>query len=99
MSEVERQKFAIQTVTDMFGIEAATPEEYFEIDYIQQSWTSGCVAALPPGLLTQAGTALNEPVGRLYWAGTERSTRWINYMDGAVRSGQQAARQILQQVI
>ncbi|PSM46759.1 amine oxidase [Chroococcidiopsis sp. CCALA 051] len=99
LSEVERRRLAIQTVTDMFGIAAAAPEEYFEIDYTQQSWTSGCVAALPPGLLTQAGAALNEPVGRIYWAGTERSTRWINYMDGAVRSGQHAARQILEQLI
>ncbi|MBG1258769.1 FAD-dependent oxidoreductase, partial [Nostoc commune] len=39
--------------------------------------------------------ALREPVGRIYWAGTERSMRWMNYMDGAVRSGQYAAQQIL----
>jgi len=42
--------------------------------------------------------ALREPVGRLHWARTETSTYWNGYMDGAVRSGQRAAREELERL-
>jgi monoamine oxidase len=95
LDETDRRSLAMQALSKIFTAEAAHPDEYIEIDYNKQAWTGGCVAALPPGLLTQAGHALRQPVGRIYWAGTERSMRWMNYMDGAVRSGQYAAQQIL----
>ena len=41
---------------------------------------------------------LREPVGRIHWAGTETSTFWNGYMDGAVRSGERAANEVLAQV-
>jgi monoamine oxidase len=47
-------------------------------------------------LLTDYGRALREPVGRIHWAGTETSTVWCGYMDGAVRSGQRVAAEVLQ---
>ena len=33
--------------------------------------------------------------GRIHWAGTETSTYWNGYMDGAVRSGERAAEEVL----
>ena len=36
-----------------------------------------------------------QPVGRIHWAGTETSTYWNGYMDGAVRSGERAAHEVL----
>jgi monoamine oxidase len=53
------------------------------------------VGIAPPGLLTTFGAALRAPVGRIHWAGTETSTFWNGYMDGAVRSGERAAREAL----
>ena len=41
--------------------------------------------------LTEFGDVLRTPVGRIHWAGTETSTYWNGYMDGAVRSGERAA--------
>ena len=41
-----------------------------------------------PARCSAYGPALREPVGRIHWAGTETSTYWNGYMDGAVRSGQ-----------
>jgi hypothetical protein len=41
------------------------------------------------------GAALRAPVGRIHWAGTESSTVWMGYMDGAVRSGERAAQEVL----
>ena len=49
------------------------------------------MAVLPPGVLLDFGEAIRTPVGRIHWAGTETSTYWTGYLDGAVRSGERAA--------
>ena len=46
-------------------------------------------------VLLDFGKAIREPVGRIHWAGTETSTYWNGYMDGAVRSGERAAAEVL----
>jgi monoamine oxidase len=51
---------------------------------------------MPPGGWTGFGTALRAPVGRLHWAGAETAMVWNGYMDGAVESGQRAAREALE---
>ena len=53
------------------------------------------VAVLGPGTLIDFGSALQMPVGRVHWAGTETSTYWNGYMDGAVRSGERAASEVV----
>jgi len=44
---------------------------------------------------TSYGWHIREPVERIHWAGTETSTWWNGYMDGAVRSGERAAGEVL----
>jgi monoamine oxidase len=64
-----------------------------------EEWTRGCPVAVPgPGVLDAHGPALRRPVGRIHWAGTETSTYWNGYMDGAVRSGERAAKEILHEL-
>lgn len=48
-----------------------------------------------PGALTSFGDALRAPFGRVHWAGSETSTFWVGYMDGAVRSGERAAKEVM----
>lgn len=48
-----------------------------------------------PNVWTRYGHALREPVGPVHWAGTETATAWSGYMDGAVRSGDRAAAEVL----
>jgi monoamine oxidase len=61
-----------------------------------EQWSRGCpVGVFPPGVLLDNGPALRAPVGRVHWAGTEASTYWNGYMDGAIRSGERAAREAL----
>ena len=64
---------------------------------------SGGTAAARSGSTGRAallayGRALRAPVGRIHWAGTETSTYWNGYMDGAVRSGERAAREVLDEL-
>lgn len=42
---------------------------------------------------------LREPVGKLYFAGTETATEWSGYMEGAVQAGERAAREVRAQPI
>ena len=46
-------------------------------------------------MLTAFGPALREPIGPLHWAGTETATVWNGYIDGALQSGERAAREAL----
>jgi monoamine oxidase len=40
------------------------------------------------------GSTIREPFGRVHWAGTETSTYWAGYMDGAVRAGERSADEV-----
>ena len=50
---------------------------------------------MPTGGWTGYGDALRAPIGPIHWAGAETATVWSGYMDGAVQSGQRAAREAL----
>jgi monoamine oxidase len=79
-----------------FGKRAASPEEFLALDWSAERWSGGCYGAhLAPGVLTQFGPALREPCGPIHWAGTEAATVWTGYMDGAVRSGERAAAEVI----
>jgi monoamine oxidase len=72
------------------------PREYFGKNWREEQWTRGCPTAFgPPGFLTTYRNARNAPVGRIHWAGTETAGYWTGYMDGAVRAGERAAREVL----
>jgi monoamine oxidase len=46
-------------------------------------------------VLHSYGPLLRKRFGRVHWAGTETAGYWNGYMDGAVRSGERAAREVL----
>ena len=95
-TDQERRTAALQNLATYFGNEALTPAEVVEFNWSAEAWNRGCpVAVLGPGTLLDFGTALRAPVGRIHWAGTETSTYWNGYMDGAVRSGKRAAQEVL----
>ncbi len=92
----ERRRAVLDALTARFGPRAATCAEFIETPWWTEKWTRGCsMAHFPPGLLTRYGPLLRQPFGRVHWAGTETSTRSHGAIDGAVLSGQRAAREIL----
>ncbi|PYE20614.1 monoamine oxidase [Williamsia limnetica] len=85
-----------QNFVDYFGPEARDHVDHGIFKWDLEPWSQGGpVAVSRPGTLTRYGTALRAPVGPVHWAGTETSDYWTGYMDGAVRSGYRAAKEVL----
>jgi monoamine oxidase len=80
----------------LFGAEAKSPTAFYDTRWTNERYTRGCpVAIAGPGTLLAYGEKLRAPVGRVHWAGTETAGYWNGYMDGAVRSGERAAAEVL----
>ncbi|MFC9552780.1 flavin monoamine oxidase family protein [Rhodococcus sp. NPDC056960] len=98
LSAAERKSAVLGELTARFGSKAASP-----VDYIEQNWSverysgGGMLSHAPTGVLTQFGHTLREPCGRIHWAGTESSSVMCGWVDGAVRSGERAAREVTSQ--
>jgi monoamine oxidase len=97
LTERERRTAVLDAVAERFGEKARSP-----VDYVEQNWTverysgGGMIAHTPPGVLTEFGPALREPCGRIHWAGTESSAVMYGFIDGAVRSGERAATEVME---
>ncbi|MDQ1373507.1 MAG: monoamine oxidase [Actinomycetota bacterium] len=92
----ERRRAVLGALSARLGPRAASPTEFIETPWWKEEWTRGCsMAHFAPGLLTRYGPLLREPFGRVHWAGTETSTTSHGAIDGAVRSGERAAAEIL----
>jgi monoamine oxidase len=94
--EAERRQAAVDAFARLLGPEAASPVAYIDKDWNSDPWIRGCsVGLMASGAMTTCGEALREPVGRIHWAGTETATQWCGFMDGAVESGERAAREVV----
>jgi monoamine oxidase len=93
----ERRTAVIDCFARMFGPRAAAPDDYVERLWAEEEWTRGCYGChMPTGAWTSYGPALHAPIGPLHWAGAEYAHVWNGYMDGAVRSGEAAAAEMLE---
>ena|SRR5215469_2382283 len=92
----ERKKVMIDRIVSLFGPEGANPIDYEDQDWPSDPWSRGCYgASMGPGIMTTVAKVIREPHGRIHWAGTETSTKWMGYVDGAIRSGERAAEEVL----
>jgi monoamine oxidase len=92
----ERRRAVTECFRQFFGPEAAEPVDYVDRAWGADEWARGCYGGfMGPGAWTDHGRALREPIGPLHWAGAETALVWNGYMDGAVGSGQDAARAVL----
>src|SRR5215207_4858508 len=92
MSAEDRKKLLLADAAKRFGDKALTPEHYHESNWSTDQWTRGCFTGfLTPGATSLFGSAVRDPVGPIHWAGTETSTTWPSFIDGAIRSGEREA--------
>jgi monoamine oxidase len=95
----ERRAAVLDSFARLFGPRAAKPEDYIEKLWAEEEFTRGCYGChMPTGAWTSYGRALRPPIGALHWAGAEYATVWNGYMDGAVRSGEESARELLERL-
>jgi monoamine oxidase len=98
LDDAERKAAVVGELIDRFGHKAAST-----LDYHEQNWTverysgGGMISHAPTGVLTEFGRALREPCGRIHWAGTESSAVMCGWVDGAIRSGERAATEVMAQ--
>jgi monoamine oxidase len=99
LSAAGRRAAVLKQFAIFFGSKAKNAKGFFETSWSGERWTRGCPVGIPStGTLLAYGPWLREPVGRIHWAGTETSNYWNGYMDGAVRSGERAAGEVLQRL-
>ena len=99
MSPAARKSAVLNQFVTFFGSQAGNAIDFFETSWSGEQWTRGCPVGIPSqGTLLAYGPQIRQPVGRIHWAGTETSTYWNGYMDGAVRSGERAAAEALSEL-
>jgi monoamine oxidase len=98
-SEEDRRAVTLECFTRYFGAKAAEPALYVERNWPAEEWSRGCYGAVfPAGTWISCGKAIREPAGLIHWAGTETSTVFAGYIDGAVRSGERVAAEVLEEL-
>lgn len=87
-----RERAFLESVRRSFGEDVPRPVGYVERDWAAEEFTRGCHGAhFAPGIWTAVGPTLAQQHGVLHWAGSEYSSKFNGYMEGAVRSGLAAA--------
>lgn len=94
LSDEERIQCAVAEIERLFPGSSALIECTATVAWPNEPYTRGSYAALAPGEVTAHWKTLFEPAGRLFFAG-EHATAIQGFMEGAVESGQRAARMIL----
>ncbi|HET9126990.1 MAG TPA: NAD(P)/FAD-dependent oxidoreductase [Propionibacteriaceae bacterium] len=90
-----RERAFVETVRSVFGPEAPAPLDYIDVDWSGERFTGGCHGAhFAPSVWTTAASSLSAPEGRIHFAGAEYATRFTGYLEGALRSGKEAADRI-----
>jgi monoamine oxidase len=96
LEAAQRREAVTGCLVRAFGSRAARPREFLERDWAAEEYTRGCYGAhFTPGTWTSYGHALRPPVGAIHWAGAETAEAWNGYMEGAVRSADRAAAEVL----
>ena len=98
LSREERLNYICQSYSRAFNsTKALQPIHYEEKNWMAEQYTGGCFTGIGgPGFLTNYGPLLKQPLfDCIFPAGTETSTHWAGFMDGALQSGERAALEIL----
>jgi monoamine oxidase len=91
-----RREVALEAFAKRFGPQAAEPYDYVEQDWVAEELSrGGYMSHYGCGVLTTYGRALTDPCGRVHWAGSETAMTSHGAIDGAIRSGERAAVEVL----
>ena len=95
LSDTDRIKTAVSAIESIFPGSSNLIENTQTIAWRNEAFTLGSYMAYAPSQVTSHWQALFSPAGRLYFAG-EHATVYQGFMEGAVESGQRAAKSIIE---
>lgn len=91
-----RRAAVLGSIAEYLGPDALAPEVYAESDWASEEWTRGAYAAsFDLGGLSRWGRHQTAPVGRIHWACSDTAAEGYQHVDGALRRGAAAAREVL----
>lgn len=94
--EARREALATQLVDLYDDDRFADPVAYVDTSWPTVEYSRGAYHGYPtPGTMVECWGAIRAPVGRIHWAGAETAIRWYGHMDGAIRSGERAASELI----
>lgn len=94
LSEEERIDVAVSEIEKIFPDSSSLIENVSTMAWLNEPFTRASYMALAPGDVLKHWKTLFEPAGRLFFAG-EHASPIQGFMEGAVESGQRAAREII----
>ncbi|ORA31189.1 flavin monoamine oxidase family protein [Mycobacterium aquaticum] len=95
LDEDTRRETILGGLAANLGEAARSPLSFHEKSWHDDEFVLGGYNAFPrPGALAVLDGAF-APVGRVHWAGTESSPDYSGYFEGAVRSGERVAREVV----
>jgi putrescine oxidase len=95
-SPAERRQAVLDGFASYLGPGALEAADVIELDWSAEEWTGGAYSAtFGVGGLTRFGPDLRRPIGPIHWACTDISGVGNMHMEGAIRSGKDAAAAIL----
>lgn len=99
LSAADRRAAVLEGMAKYVGPRALDPVDFIETDWSAQEWTRGAYGtSFGVGGLTRFGEDLRRPIGPIHWACTDIAGLGHIHMEGAVRSGERAARACLSAV-
>ena len=103
LSANDKQSLVLQQLGDIFQPKEDIQElfiEALESPWLSEQWSGwGCPCPVhPPGVLDRGWDALCAPHGNVHFVGTETATVWRGYMEGAVRSGERGALEVIEKL-
>ncbi|KAE8399509.1 hypothetical protein BDV37DRAFT_297714 [Aspergillus pseudonomiae] len=97
----ERRAVVLKQIAKIYKADANS-EAFRPIDIFDQVWkheefSRGALAPVTAlGHLTKYASVYGKPVGNLHFVGTEYSTEWKGYMEGALCSGERGAHEVVE---
>lgn len=95
-----RAAAVVKHIGEIYGAVGGPPPEPKEVlvqIWNDEEWSKGGPSpVMGPGVMEAHGQALREVFGAVHFVGTETSFEWKGYMEGAVRSGERGAEEVIE---
>ena len=96
LEEGPRKTLILEQIRSSLGDAPTPPIAFHSINWNGDPWSQGGYASrLGPSHSSGDQPCLADPIGRVHFAGTETASQWRSYMEGALQSGERAAREVL----